>query len=86
MDKNVSVEVVDEGHGPVTFENASASEMTPALKRFYTVKDIMHDLSCSQSYACKIIREINDRLKANGLMTFRGRVLKKAYLQATGGE
>lgn len=80
------VEVVEEvaGH-PVKFENASASEMIPQVRRFYNAEDIKHDLGVSDSTAYKIIRDINDKLKERGLMTFRGRVLKRAYLEMTGG-
>ncbi|WP_294158111.1 hypothetical protein [uncultured Selenomonas sp.] len=81
-----TMETVEERPGrAVTFENASASEMQPAIRRFMNVKDVMQDLSCSQSYACKVIRKINDELSKRGLMTFRGRVLRRAYMEATGG-
>ena len=88
MDNETStgVEVVEERAGrPLTFENATAAPMTPQASRFLTVKDVMQDMHISESSACKIIRQINDKLKQRGLMTFRGRVLKRAYLEATGG-
>ncbi|WP_294158153.1 hypothetical protein [uncultured Selenomonas sp.] len=74
---------VNEGSGVITFENASASQMTPAASRFMTTKDVMADMRISQTSACKIIKEINDGLKAKGKITFRGRVLRSAYLKAT---
>lgn len=60
--------------------------MIPQAKRFYTVHDIMRELDCSESYAYKQMRTVNDSLKARGLMTFRGRVLRRAWIEATGAE
>lgn len=65
-----------------TLENLTQTPMEPQGKRFFTVKDIMNDLSCSDTYAYKVMREINADLAARGAMTFRGRVLKRAYLAA----
>lgn len=81
-----TTETIEERAGrPVTFENATATPMTPQASRFLTVQDVMDDMHISNSSACKIIRQINAKLKERGLMTFRGRVLKRAYLEATGG-
>lgn len=89
MEKDTSTrrETVDEGRpAPVTFENATAGEMIPAARRFMTVKEVMTDMSISESSACKVIRQINDALKEKGKLTFRGRVLRSAYIEMTGGE
>lgn len=85
-EKKPTVETVKEGGEPITFENASASPMIPAARRFMTPDEVMADMKVSKSSACKVIREINDSLKAQGILTFRGRVLRAAYLKATGGE
>lgn len=78
--------VVGDSKGkPVTFENRTASPMQPQERRFLRVNDIMQDLDCSETYAYRLIRKINDELSKRGLMTFRGRILKKAYLQYTEG-
>lgn len=43
-------------------------------KIFYDVEDVMIMLMISKSHAYKIIRELNQELKAKGYMTITGRV------------
>lgn len=53
--------------------------------RFFTAEDIMKELHISKSFAYKKIRMINEELEKKGFMTFSGRVLKKAWVERTGG-
>lgn len=43
-------------------------------KTFMTVKQVAKELSVSESYAYKIIRELNSELKKQGYVTIRGRI------------
>ncbi len=55
--------------------NAGRKEVTTMEKKiFYDVEDVMTMLMISKSHAYKIIRELNQELKAKGYMTITGRV------------
>lgn len=47
--------------------------------RYYTVKNVMECLKCSDTKAYQIMRELNEELKKKGYMTLRGRVPKKYF-------
>lgn len=47
--------------------------------RYYTVKNVMECLKCSNTKAYQIMRELNEELKKKGYMTLRGRVPKKYF-------
>lgn len=49
------------------------------MKLFYTYKDVMRILNYSESKAYDIIKEINAKLKMQGLRTEKGRVLVSAF-------
>ena len=48
-------------------------------KMFVTVNDITSDLGISKPFAYKLIREMNNELRAKGFMTVAGRVSRKYY-------
>lgn len=48
--------------------------------KYYKVTDVMALLECSESYAYKIIMQLNEELKAAGYITVRGKV-PKTYLE-----
>ena len=43
-------------------------------KTFMTVEQVAKELSVSESYAYKVIRELNAELKKQGYVTIRGRI------------
>ena len=48
--------------------------------KYYKVTDVMALLECSETYAYKIIAQLNEELKAAGYITVRGKV-PKTYLE-----
>lgn len=44
--------------------------------KYYKAKDVMAMLECSETYAYKIISQLNEELKAEGYITVRGKVPK----------
>ena len=48
--------------------------------KYYKVTDVMVLLECSETYAYKIIAQLNEELKAAGYITVRGKV-PKTYLE-----
>ena len=56
------------------------------MKLFYNYKDIMKILNFSDSKAYEIIRQINAKLKNQGLRTEKGRVLVRAFEEEYGIE
>lgn len=46
---------------------------------YYSAKDVQEILGVGQSFAYKIIRELNLELKQKGYLTVSGRVLKKYF-------
>ena len=44
--------------------------------KYYKVTDVMVLLECSETYAYKIIAQLNEELKAAGYITVRGKVPK----------
>lgn len=47
--------------------------------KYYTYKDIMECLKCSESKAYLIMRDLNAELVKKGFMTMRGRVPRKYF-------
>lgn len=43
-------------------------------KTFMTVEQVAKELAVSESYAYKVIRELNAELKKQGYVTIRGRI------------
>lgn len=56
------------------------------MKLFYTYKDIMKILKFSKCKAYEIIRQINAKLRNQGLRTEKGRVLVRAFEEEYGIE
>lgn len=56
------------------------------MKLFYTYKDIMKLLDYSKSKSYDIIKEINAKLRNQGLRTEKGRVLVRAFEEEYGIE
>lgn len=54
------------------------------MSEVYRVQDVMKIMSCSKTVAYRIMREINDELKANGKITVAGRVNKKIFKEKVG--
>ena len=48
-------------------------------KKLLTVKDVKEVLGVSESMAYKIIKELNDQMKAKGYYTITGRVSTKYF-------
>lgn len=44
--------------------------------KYYKAKDVMAMLECSETYAYKVIAQLNEELKAAGYITVRGKVPK----------
>ena len=45
-----------------------------AQKSFYNVHDVCKVLECKESLAYKVIRQLNDELKAKGFIVITGKV------------
>ena len=56
------------------------------MKLFYNYQDIMKILNFSDSKAYEIIRQINAKLRNQGLRTEKGRVLVRAFEEEYGIE
>lgn len=56
------------------------------MKLFYTYKDIMKLLDYSKSKSYDIIKEINAKLRNQGVRTEKGRVLVRAFEEEYGIE
>lgn len=48
---------------------------------FMKVQDVADELGISKSYAYKIVQQLNEELKAQGLITISGRVNKQYFLE-----
>ena len=70
---------------PDGYVNHTRQKICPASSRFISGEQIAEELAKSRAYGYSIIREINKELKKKGYMTFSGRVLKKAWIEYTGG-
>lgn len=67
--------------------DGQAVETTAAKEqksRFMTAGEIAHDMQISEGSAYRLIRQMNEKLKEQGFITFRGRVNRRYYLKATG--
>lgn len=49
--------------------------------KFIRVKEVAEELQVSVPYAYKIIKMLNDELKAQGIMTISGRVSREYFYQ-----
>jgi hypothetical protein len=49
--------------------------------KFIRVKEVAEELQVSVPYAYKIIKMLNDELKAQGFMTISGRVSREYFYQ-----
>lgn len=49
------------------------------LKQFITAKEVAEVMGVSDSTAYKIIRQLNDQLKAKGYITVTGKVSRKFF-------
>ena len=47
--------------------------------RFICAEEVAQELSVSKPYAYKLIRQLNDELKAKGFITISGRVNRKYF-------
>lgn len=45
--------------------------------RLLTAQEVANILECSDGMAYKVIRDLNEELRANGIYTLRGKVSKK---------
>lgn len=48
-------------------------------KVFLTYRDIMEILQCGKSKAYNVIKEVNERLESEGMMTIGGRISTNAF-------
>ena len=51
--------------------------------RFIRADDVAQELNVSKPYAYKLIRKLNEELKAKGFITISGRVNKQYFLERT---
>ena len=49
--------------------------------RFIRVEEVAQELSVSKPYAYKLIRQLNDELKAKGFITIIGRVNRQYFYE-----
>ena len=57
-------------------------ERTDAMEnKFIRVDDVARELSVSKPYAYKIIRKLNEELKAQGFITIAGRVNRQYFYE-----
>lgn len=54
-------------------------------KRFLNAKDVAEYMEISESMAYKIIKQLNDELKAKGYLTIAGKVSRIYFLERTYG-
>ncbi len=47
--------------------------------RYYRIGDVMEILDCSESFAYKKMKEVNEELKKQGYITIAGKVPKKRF-------
>ena len=58
--------------------------MTEMMKKpFLRAEDVAEILSISKPYAYKIIRELNEELKAKGYRTITGRINTRSFFEKT---
>ncbi len=55
-------------------------------KRFLRAADIAAEFECSEAYAYKVIRELNEELQKAGFLTARGRVPAEYFYKRYGSE
>lgn len=65
--------------------NHTRERILPASSRFLSADQIAKELGISRAYAYNKIREINKELEKQGVMIFPGRVLRKVWIERTGG-
>ena len=49
--------------------------------RFICAEEVAQELSVSKPYAYKLIRQLNEELKAKGFITISGRINKQYFLE-----
>ena len=49
--------------------------------RFICAEEVAQELSVSKPYAYKLIRKLNEELKANGFITIAGRVNRQYFYE-----
>ncbi len=53
--------------------------------KFIRADDVAQELSVSKPYAYKLIRKLNDELKAQGFITIAGRVNRRYFMKGSTG-
>ncbi len=53
---------------------------------FITAKEVSQIMECSESYAYKLVKKLNDELKKEGYITRCGRVPRKYFYERVGIE
>ena len=54
-------------------------------KKFIRADDVAQELSVSKPYAYKLIRKLNEELKAQGFITIAGRVNRRYFMKGSTG-
>lgn len=54
--------------------------------RFIRAEDVAQELNVSKPYAYKLIRQLNEELKAKGFITIAGRVNRQYFYERLYGE
>jgi hypothetical protein len=55
-------------------------------KRFLKAEDVSKELDISLSYAYKVIKQLNEELKAKGFITLSGRVSREYFYERVYGK
>ena len=67
------------------YVNHTRQKILPASSRFMSADQVAAELGISRAGAYAAIRKINQDLQKKGFLTFSGRVLKKEWIERTGG-
>lgn len=54
--------------------------------RFIRADDVARELDVSKPYAYKLIRQLNEELKAKGFVTIAGRVNRQYFMKGSMGQ
>lgn len=55
------------------------SKATTAEQKFYTAADVSKRMGVSQTTGYRIIKKLNDELKAQGFITIAGKISKRYF-------
>lgn len=65
-------------------EDENMQKVRQKEKKFLSATDISNLIGCSESYAYNVIRQLNEEMKANNYIVFRGKINAKYFYQRVG--